>query len=148
MKHIAFVSLLILAFASCKKESQSEKDAATIQAYLDSHPEIDAKRHSSGIYYQIYEPGIGGSPTIFSTVTVKYKGYLTNNEVFDETAEGKTFTRKLTEVISGWQIAVPLLQKGGKGIFLIPSEFGYGDNKVGDIPKNSVLIFEIELIDF
>ena len=38
--------------------------------------------------------------------------------------------------------------KGGKGTFFIPSALGYGPNAIGNIPENSVLIFEIELIDF
>ena len=39
-------------------------------------------------------------------------------------------------------IYVPLFKKGGKGILLIPSALGYGDKSVGNIPANSVLIFE------
>lgn len=148
MKYLVAISVIILAITACKKESRTEKDMATIQAYLDSHPEIDAKSHSSGIFYQIIEPGTGESPTMFSTVTVKYKGYLTNGHVFDQTEGDKTFTRKLTQVITGWQIGVPLLKKGGKGLFIIPSEFGYGGTDIGSIPAHSVLIFEIELIDF
>jgi FKBP-type peptidyl-prolyl cis-trans isomerase len=31
---------------------------------------------------------------------------------------------------------------------LLPSALGYGPNPVGPIPANSVLIFEIELVDF
>ncbi len=141
---LLIMALAITLITGCRKDSQTDKDSAVIQAYLDSHPEINAKRHSSGIYYQILEPGSGGSPTLTSTVTVTYKGYLTNGEVFD----GGTTSFRLLDVIKGWQISVPLLKKGGNGIFIIPSELGYGGNKVGNIPANSVLIFEISLLDF
>jgi FKBP-type peptidyl-prolyl cis-trans isomerase FkpA len=41
-----------------------------------------------------------------------------------------------------------LLKKGGKGTFLLPSALGYGPGGSGSIPPNTVLIFDIELVDF
>jgi len=52
-------------------------------------------------------------------------------------------------VIPGWQQAIPLLKKGGKGTFIIPSGLAYGPRGAGGtIKPNSVLIFDVELIDF
>jgi len=48
-------------------------------------------------------------------------------------------------VIQGWQIGLPYFSEGGSGKLLIPSELGYGSQKAGDIPANSVLIFDIQL---
>jgi len=42
---------------------------------------------------------------------------------------------------------VPYIKKGGKIKLLIPSALGYGSNAAGSIPANSVLIFDIELLD-
>jgi FKBP-type peptidyl-prolyl cis-trans isomerase FkpA/FKBP-type peptidyl-prolyl cis-trans isomerase FklB len=50
-------------------------------------------------------------------------------------------------LIKGWQIGIPLMKKGGKATFYVPSELGYGGNDMGAIPPNSILIFDIELID-
>ena len=96
------------------------------------------------MHYIITEPGSGGSPNLQSNVKVKYKGYLLDGNVFDE----RTETFLLANLIQGWQEGIPLLQKGGKGTFFLPSALGYGPNDVGPIPANSVLIFEIELLDF
>lgn len=148
MKYFALIGLVLIAMTGCRKESRAEKDEAAIQVFLNSHPEINAKRHSSGVYYQIYEPGSGGYPNTFSTVKVEYRGYLTDGTLFDQTSEGQTRTFKLYQLVKGWQIAVPLLQKGGSGLFIIPSELGYGKTESGNVPANSVLVFEIKLVDF
>ena len=68
--------------------------------------------------------------------------------MFDETEAGERLEIELTRLIPGWQIAIPLLSKGGAGTFYIPSRLGYGPAGSGSIPPNTVLVFEIELIDF
>ena len=65
---------------------------------------------------------------------------------FDQSSSnGITFP--LSGVIQGWQEGIPLFKEGGSGILLIPSALGYGSQSVGTIPANSVLIFDINLID-
>lgn len=147
MKYIGILTFSLLFFLGCKEkeENQGDIDAAVIQSYLETHPSIDAQKHDSGIYYQILSDGSGGHPNVNSEVQVKYKGYLTNGVVFDQTQIGQTASFKLYGLIKGWHVAIPLLKRGGKGLFLIPSELGYGDRASGKIPANSVLIFEIEL---
>jgi FKBP-type peptidyl-prolyl cis-trans isomerase FkpA len=148
MKYTFIFLLLVISLGACKKEkTQSEIDEDTIKNYLKTN-NLTAIRHSSGVYYIITTAGSGGSPAYNSTVKVKYKGYLTSKEVFDQTKDDKTFTYPLNYLIEGWIIGIPLLQRGGKGTFLIPSELGYGSQSQEGIPANSVLIFDIELIDF
>ncbi len=79
---------------------------------------------------------------------VKYKGYLTDGTVFDQTTGSLSATFSLSGLIEGWQEGIPLLKKGGKGTFFLPSALGYGPSGAGSIPPNTVLIFEIELLDF
>jgi FKBP-type peptidyl-prolyl cis-trans isomerase FkpA len=137
---LAFFSLSVL---SCKDES----DMVKIEKYLADN-NLTATSTASGLYYIITKEGTGGHPNLQSTVTVKYKGYLRNGEVFDETLGNETATFALNRVIQGWQEGIPLLKKGGKGTFFIPSDLGYGSQKAGSIPANSVLIFEVELVSF
>ncbi len=149
LKFIALLSLFIILFAGCEKESEKQADAddEIILNYLEDN-DLSATKHSSGMYYMINEEGAGYSPNSNSVVEIKYKGYLTNGTVFDETEGNSSATMALSSLISGWQIGVPLLKKGGMGTFFIPSALGYGTNATNNIPENSVLIFEIELIDF
>ncbi len=143
---LALLFLPLLALTSCKLEDQAEIDEEKIEQYLADN-NLTATRHSSGIYYIISTPGSGGSPALTSTVTVNYKGYYLDNSVFDQTT-GSPIQFPLNNLIQGWQIAIPLLQKGGKGTFFIPSQLGYGSYPPQGIPANAVLIFDIELVDF
>lgn len=137
---------------SCKDktltpEEQFQEDLLKIKQYvLDKG--LTADTTVSGIHYVITQDGAGGHPDLQSTVTVKYKGSLLDGTVFDQTADAETATFALSGLIPGWQEAIPLLQKGGKGTFVIPSYLCYGPSSVGPIPPNSVLVFDIELIDF
>lgn len=133
---------------SCKKKkaiNQAEEDNKIITKYIADH-NLSAQSTGSGLYYVMTTQGTGAKPNINSQVTVKYKGYLTSGSVFDQSsASGATFA--LSGVIKGWQEGIPLFNKGGKGMLLIPSALGYGSQPVGNIPANSVLIFDIELLN-
>lgn len=145
-KYILLAISAIFIFSSCDDDEneQALKDDQIIQTYLEEN-NIEAKKHSSGLYFKILKEGNGLHPNTYSTVEVYYKGYLTNGTVFDETG-GKSIQFSLMNVIEGWQIGIPLLREGGKGQFFIPSELAYGDRSTGSIPANSVLIFEVDLI--
>lgn len=150
IKYLALFSLFFILFVGCKKdtaEEQAKTDDKIIQDYLADN-DLNATKHESGMYYIIDAEGSGNSPSSNSVIEIKYKGYLTNGTVFDETEGNSSATMNLSSLITGWRIGIPLLKKGGKGTFFIPSALGYGSNATGNIPENSVLIFEIELIDF
>jgi len=148
MKYFSLIALVIIAISGCETpKTQAQIDDDIINNYLNDN-NLEAEYHESGLYYQIIEEGTVGHPDISSTVEVKYKGYLTNNQVFDQTTGDETIEFPLADLIKGWQIGIPLLQKNGKGILYLPSSLGYGSRAVGSIPANSVLIFEIELVDF
>jgi len=147
MKFFPFIAAFILLVSSCsKKNNQAEVDDQIIKNYLSAKM-LNATKDPSGLYYIMTSPGTGVSPVSTSTVEVKYKGMLITGTVFDQTAADKTFTYALTGLIKGWQIGIPLMKKGGKATFYVPSELGYGGNDMGVIPPNSILIFDIELID-
>lgn len=149
MKKNIFIPIILAlcCFVSCKKENekQAEIDDQIIQNYLKSHS-LTAKKHHSGLYFLISKEGTGETPTSSSTVEVKYKGYLTDGTVFDQTSGG-TIRLNLNRVIEGWRIGIPLIRKKGEATLFIPSKLGYGKKQVGKIPANSVLIFDISLVD-
>ncbi len=147
-----FISMcsIVLFLTSCGDDkTQFEKDIEKIEDYLASN-NLTATQHSSGIFYNIEEEGSGGSPSAFATVIVKYKGTLLDGYVFDETVGNKTSRFELYNTVRGFGTGIQLLQRGGKGTIYIPSGLGYGrfPPENGDIPKNAVLIFEVELVDF
>ena len=92
--------------------------------------------------------GTGRQVSVDDTVTVHYKGYLfVNDSVFDQTKE-KPATFPLKRLIRGWQIGVPLCRVGGKIKLVIPSDLAYSiRTRAAKIPPNSILVFEIEIVD-
>lgn len=139
--------LTIALFTACNKEDQADIDREIIKQYVADN-NLNATEHSSGIFYVIETPGSGGNPTVNNQVTVRYKGYYLDGVVFDETNGSETVKFRLGDLIQGWQIAIPLLQKGGKGTFIIPSGLAYGSNPPFGVRANAVMAFEIELVDF
>ena len=147
MKYL-FVALTLALTFSCKKkeqEQQAEKDEATIVQYIADHS-LNAIATGSGLYYTMDVVGSGSGCNSSSTVKVAYQGYYTNGSVFDESSQaGITFG--LQSVIQGWTEGIPYFKVGGSGKLLIPSTLAYGANGSGSVPPNSVLIFNIELIE-
>jgi len=100
------------------------------------------------MYYVILEAGIGDKPVNNNEVKVHYKGYFTDKEVFDTSQGGDPIEGFLSNFIAGWQQGIPLFAKNGRGILLVPSRLAYGRSGRGNIPGNTPLIFDIELVDF
>jgi len=146
---ILFLSLTAVLFASCesKYDKQAKIDRQKIVDYLKEH-DLDAHERPSGLFYIIEQPGTGDYPDKYSVVTVRYTGYLLNGEVFDTNEGGPATTFELTRVIAGWREGIPMFRKGGSGKLLVPSGLAYGEKSRTGIPNNSVLIFDIRLLDF
>ena len=141
--------LLFIAVAICvscnKEKKQAEEDEQIILDYIEEN-DLDAIEGDQGLYYVIDVQGSGATPTMSSSVIVNYVGYYTDGGVFDQSgAQGATFP--LTGVIEGWQIGIPYFNEGGQGTLLIPSALGYGEDGSGSIPGNTVILFDIDLID-
>lgn len=141
--------LLTTILSSCKKgeqfdaAQQARTDDAAIQAFMGAKS-ITAQKHASGLYYVISAPGSGNLTFTGNTViTVKYTGRFLDGTVFDQ----GSFTYPLGLLIDGWQIGIPLIQKGGKIRLLVPSALGYAQYGQGTVPPNAVLDFDIELTD-
>jgi FKBP-type peptidyl-prolyl cis-trans isomerase FkpA len=151
MKNLFFAALvLLIGVSSCSKdkydaEAQAAKDEQLIKDFISANNIQGAVRHESGLYYVINAPGTGNVTYSSGTsVTAKYTGKLLSGQVFDSNTTGFSF--KLGQVIPGWQIGIPLIQRGGKIRLLIPSALAYGNTSAGSIPPNSVLDFTVELL--
>lgn len=147
---IIIATMLSLLFISCesKEDKQAEVDRQKILNYLEEN-ELEAQETASGLFYIIDNPGTGEHPNLYSTVTVRYTGYFLDGIVFETNEGGQASSFQLRGVISGWREGIPLFKKGGIGTILIPSGMAYGANSANrGIPNNSVLIYDIRLIEF
>lgn len=100
----------------------------------------------------VIKAGTGPSPTVADVVQINYKGSLENGKVFDQ---GERAVFPVEGVIPGFTQALEKMQKGGKYKVEIPAALAYGAQEqrnpqtgAVEIPANSDLVFEIELLDF
>ena len=153
MKKLFFnviVSLFLVSGSGCLKDNSCnpksvESERATMASFAAANG-LTMTEHSSGIQYQIISAGVGPTATLTSDVSVRYTGKKMDGSVF-ESVSGTPITFTLGQVIPGWQLAIPLIQEGGLIRVLIPSSLAYGCTGKGSIPANSVLYFEIQLVD-
>ena len=127
----------------------STSEIQAVQDYLTSNS-ITATQHCSGMFYKIDAAGTGKTADICSGISVRYKGLLTNGNIFDEHSTPVSFN--LSELIIGWKNGIPLIKSGGRMNLYIPPSLGYGSQDIYDgngnlsVPANSILIFEIDLV--
>jgi FKBP-type peptidyl-prolyl cis-trans isomerase len=146
-KYLLLFTLLIVTISSCKKDSfdpikQAAADDVAIQAYIKANS-ITATKDPSGLYYAVITAGTGDYPSANSTVTVNSTGKLLDGTVFDTEAG---LVIPLSSVIQGWKIGLQHINTGGRILLMIPSALGYGNEATAGVPKNSVLIFTVDLL--
>ncbi len=102
----------------------------------------------SGLQYEVITAGTGKKPTDTDTVECNYRGTLINGKEFDSSYKrGEPAKFPVSRVIPGWTEALKLMPVGSKWKLYVPPNLGYGPAGAGpDIPPNSTLIFEVELL--
>lgn len=132
------------------RELKEKENLAKEQAFFtENAKKATVKSTEEGLQYEILVEGNGEKPSRENEVTVHYTGTLLDGKKFDSSLDrNEPLKMKLDRVIEGWKIGVPLMSKGAKYRFYVPSKLGYGSQNMGAIPPNSILIFDIELLDF
>ena len=130
---------------SCKPNPVAN-EVSQIQAYATANG-ITATAHPSGLYYQIIDQGTGQIANANSKISITYTGKIMNGQTFDEKLTPNADTWALNGLIQGWMIGIPLINEGGHIKLLVPSSLAYGCEQYYDIPGNSVLYFDIHLVD-
>jgi FKBP-type peptidyl-prolyl cis-trans isomerase FkpA len=161
--YLLLLTGLVFVFSDCKKKTSSSapvgcqtpfntflapaNETNAVFNYTISAGITPSIKHPRGFYYKIINAGTGDSITeSCTTVKVLYKGTLTNGQTFDQSTTAIQFT--LNKLIEGWQTGIPLIRKGGKIKLVIPPSLGYGANGTSGIPGNSILVFDIDLVDY
>lgn len=165
----AFSKSLLDKYYAKQEELEKEqlaKDTVAIDSFL-TEKGIEAAKLPSGIRYVITKKGKGPQPLPEQQVSVNYDGYLLDGTHFDTNVESLAKQNNLydssraqmggygpmelvidrTSVIPGWHQALKQLSEGAKGTFYIPSTLAYGKRSTGIIKENSILIFDIEMVD-
>jgi FKBP-type peptidyl-prolyl cis-trans isomerase len=100
---------------------------------------------ASGLVYRDLVVGSGASPSSSTArVTVNYTGWLPDGTRFDGNA-GVSFN--LNQVIAGWTEGLATMKAGGRRLFVIPADLGYGAaGSPPSIPGGATLVFDVELL--
>ena len=155
---------LVVTDASGESESATiQLDYETNQTLIDdailtkfiADNDLDAQSIQEGLFVTIDNPGSGLAPTSNSDVRVAYSGFLLEVSDDNKIVEGTNFETSpaagvafpLSAFIRGWILGIPQFRTGGSGKLLIPSELAYGTRGQGSIPPNTILIFDIELLE-
>lgn len=108
----------------------------------------DVKETPTGLQYRVLREGDGDSPVAEDKVKVHYSGRLIDGTEFDSSYKrGDPTEFGLNQVIKGWTEGLQLMKVGAKYEFFIHPNIAYGARPRPTIPANSVLIFEVELLD-
>ncbi|MDO6389309.1 FKBP-type peptidyl-prolyl cis-trans isomerase [Pontibacter sp. BT731] len=160
-----FLFVTLVSFASCKEENknpyyitpeqveaQKKLDEQTIRKYFRANAVDTTKvvRLNSGIYILTKKAGEGDVIKAGQYAEVNYIGRNVSNDVFDSSFRtGKPFSVLVGagQVIKGWDEGLQQMRKGEEANLYIPSHLGYGMYGSGNIPPNSVLIFEIDVLN-
>jgi len=157
MKSFSILTLVLVLglFAGCSSKTD-QPVAASGASSTDGEAFLvaNAKKEGvittpSGLQYKIMKSGTGDSPKPNDKVKVHYHGTLINGTVFDSSVQrGEPIVFPVGAVIPGWVEALQLMKVGDKWQLFIPARLAYGERSPGPaIPPNSVLIFEVELLD-
>ena len=140
---------LIQAEQEALAENQSETNLAAGASFLaENAVKASVSVTDSGLQIEMLTEGTGKKPSATDVVVVHYEGRLLDGTVFDSSiARGEPAEFALNQVIPGWTEGLQLIKAGGKARLTIPSELAYGPGGVRSIPPNSVLVFEVELIE-
>ena len=165
--------IILAAFTSALKGDSSQIPSAKVQGVTQSYfmkaQQVEAgkateagktflanngkrsevKTTASGLQYEIIKAGTGPKPLATDTVIVHYHGTTIEGKVFDSSVVRKEPAKfPVNQVIPGWTEALQLMPVGSKWRLVIPSALAYGERGMGaDIKPNSVLVFEVELLE-
>lgn len=134
-----------------EEKKQGEENVAKGEKYLSDNAKKEGVQTTpSGLQYEVITMGTGAKPDSTDQVKVHYTGRLIDGTVFDSSVDrGEPAVFPVNRVIPGWVEGLRLMPVGSKFKFHIPSELAYGSGGApgGQIPPNSVLVFEVELLE-
>jgi FKBP-type peptidyl-prolyl cis-trans isomerase FkpA len=141
-------AILIAVWMAFSGTSAARAQVGTNDQFLAwNAKQSGVKTTASGLEYKVLKAGDGDKhPTDDDISLINYTGKLRDGTVFD--ASKQPTPLPVSGSIKGFSEGLKLMTKGAKYRFWIKPELGYGEQGTGPIPANSVLVFDVELVDF
>ena len=147
------IFLVICLFSSCGSSLKDNNACTNESPYADTSAllryagdSIQTTLDSTGLLYQIIDPGSGTHPTLTSTMTVTYVGRLMDNYIFDSLTNTNLNGNVLGGLIFGWRYGLPKIGAGGEIKLLIPSALAWGCTGFNQVPANAPVYFDVKLL--
>jgi len=130
------------------RAEMAEKNMAAGDAFLATNKNDPAVITSpDGLQYKVITKGTGATPNLTDMVTVNYTGMFLDGTEFDSSAKSKRPAQfQVNHVVAGMTEALTNMPTGSKWRLYIPSRLAYGERGTRNIPPNSTLIFDLELV--
>ena len=145
-----FVISILFFLAGCVQDSPNVKQISNLKFFAENQGFEGINVIEKGLHYAVLESGDSSteSPQLSDTITAHFHGTLTDGTVFWSSVESnEPLTVQLSDLIEGCQKVISLMKKNDKWRVYIDPSMAYGDEGRPGIPSNSILIFDIELLD-
>lgn len=146
-KLLLFCSFFIIF--GCVQDSPNIQQIENLQFFIDNKKNDQVIEIEPGLQYLVVNSGDPNSepPSLNQTISAHFHGTLTNGEVFWSSLDSEPLKIELSKLIVGCQKAISLMREGDKWMVYIDPTMAYGEDGRPGIPSNSILIFEIELLE-
>lgn len=173
MNKLSLIALVVVGFfSSCVSDSENDqvifqRNLEEIERYLSENNIPSVKEFNdpaTGIRIFWQEASASGnSPALRDTISVDYVGKLLNNFVFDTSVDSVARANNIfnpnrtyepfrmvfgvTGLIVGFEFALSRMEEGDLATVIFPALYGYGSRPQNEIPANSPLVFQINLLE-
>lgn len=147
-RFLTLMSLLVLV--GCVQDSPNVKQIANLKFFIENQEQEGINVVEKGLHYAVLNYGDvnSKSPELSDIITAHFHGTLTDGTVFWSSVDSnEPLTIELSKLIEGCQKIISLMKINDKWRVYIDPSMAYGDEGRPGIPSNSILIFDIELLD-
>ena len=150
MKRFFTLLMSLIVLTGCVQDSPNVKQIANMKFFIENQAQDGINVIETGLHYAVLNSGDinSKSPELSDTITAHFHGTLTDGTVFWSSVESnEPLTIQLSGLIEGCQKAISLMRVNDKWRVYIDPNMAYGDEGRPGIPSNSILVFDIELLD-
>ena len=150
MKRFFTLVISLIVLTGCVQDSPNVKQIANMKFFIENQAQEGINVIERGLHYAVLNSGDinSKSPELSDIITAHFHGTLTDGKVFWSSVESnEPLTIQLSGLIEGCQKVISLMKINDKWRVYIDPSMAYGDEGRPGIPSNSILVFDIELLD-
>ena len=150
MKRFFTLVISLIVLTGCVQDSPNVKQIANMKFFIENQAQEGINVIEKGLHYAVLNSGDinSKSPELSDIITAHFHGTLTDGTVFWSSVESnEPLTIQLSGLIVGCQKVISLMKINDKWRVYIDPSMAYGDEGRPGIPSNSILVFDIELLD-